>query len=287
VFVLRGVQCVGGLFFLLFVILISGCGGGRDGEDVIEKSSFLMPIKENTWVRKETVRKTRDDFFAAGGKKTTEVPVDSALAGKLKIPTSLAVNSLKDCLHQTNILDKTRTEVQKRGGVWGAYERVIKAKPYSDYGMQLDSQVNRLVFSLQHICENSQEIQLGGWGIDIVRKFKSMGKEGFRNYFISLGEVSGDVDRWVRFAEFTIQSKNRKIPYSKIGESLAQAKTLVVLYDGLSQRKIEDESSFQTFLTEGSTLLSVINESFVTDPQLVLAIQDEEILPFDDIKGEM
>ena len=163
----------------------------------------------------------------------------------------------------------------------------MKAKPYSDYGMQLDSQTNRLVFSLQYICENSQEIQLGGWGTDVVHKFESMGKEGFRNYFISLGEVTGNIDRWVRFAEFVIQSKNRKIPYSKIGKSLAQAKTLVARYEDLSQRIIEDGSSLQTFLTEGSTLLSVINESFMNDPQLVLAIQDEEILPFDDIKGEM
>ena len=90
-------QCLGGLIFLLAGVLISGCGGDRDGEDVVEKSSFLMPIKENTWVRKETVRKTRDDFLASEGKKTTEVPVDSALAAKLKIPASLTVNSLQDC----------------------------------------------------------------------------------------------------------------------------------------------------------------------------------------------
>ena len=124
---MKGMQCLGGLIFLLAGVLISGCGG--DGEDVVEKSSFQMPIKENTWVRKETVRKTRNDFLTSSGKKTTEVPVDSALAAKLKIPASLIVNSLQDCLQQANALDKTRTEVQKRGGVWGAYERVMKAKP--------------------------------------------------------------------------------------------------------------------------------------------------------------
>lgn len=272
---------------LLAGILVSGCGGGGDGEDVVEKSSFQMPIKENTWVRKETVRKTKDDFFASAGKKTIEVPVDSTLADKLKTPASLSINTQEECLQQANSLDETRTEVQKRGGLWGAYERVMKAKPYSDYGMQLDSQTNRLVFSLQHICKNSQEIQLAGWGTATVRRYESMGKEGFRNYFIKLGEVPGDIDIWVRFAEFAIQSKNRKVPYSKIGESLAQAKILVDLYDDLSQRKLEDASTLQTFLTEGSTLLSVINDSFTTDPQLVLALQDEEILPFEGLKGEM
>jgi hypothetical protein len=267
--------------------MVTSCGNGVEGEDVVEKSSFQMPIKENTWVRKETVRKTKDDFFSSQGTKSAEVSVDSALAAKLKTPASISINTLQECLDQANALDKTRHEVQKLGGAWGAYERVMKAKPYSDYGMQLDSQTNRLVFSLQHICKNSQEVQLDGWGTEMVRRFEGMGEEGFRNYFISLGEVPGDIDRWVGFAKFAIQSKGRKIAFPKIGESLAQAKTLVDLYEGLAKRKIEDDNTLQTFLTEGATLLSVINESFKTDPQLVLALQDEAIIPFDDIKGEM
>ena len=273
---------------LLAVALIAGCGGGVEGEDVVETSSFQMPIKENTWVRKETVRKTKDDFFSSKkSKKNLEVPVDSKLAAKLKKPVSISIATQEECLQQANALDKTRTAVQRSGGVWGAYERAMKAKPYSDYGMQLDSQTNRLVFSLQHICKNSQEVRLSGWGAETVRRFESVGEEGFRNYFVNLGEVPGDIDRWVSFAKFAIQSKGRKVPYSKIGESLGQAKTLVQLYESLSQRIIEDDSSLQTFLTEGATLLSVINESFTADPRLVLALQDEEILPFEDIKGEM
>jgi hypothetical protein len=102
-----------------------------------------------------------------------------------------------------------------------------------------------------------------------------------------LGAVSGDIDRWVRFAEFAIQSRERKVPYSEIGESLAQAQPLVDLYDDLSQRKISDDASLQTFLTEGATLLNVINESFTTDPRIVLALQYEEVFPFEDLKGHM
>jgi hypothetical protein len=268
-------------------VLVSGCDASGDGEDVVEKSSFQMPIKENTWVRKETMRKSKDDFFSSKGKKSPEVPVDSSLAAKLKKPASISIKTLKECQVQANALDKTRTEVQKTGGAWSAYERVMKAKPYSDYGMQLDSQTNRLVFSLQHICENSEKVQLTGWDAETVRMFETMGEEGFRSHYIGLGEVTGDIDKWVGFAKFAIQSKNRKISFSTIGESIAKAKTLVDLYASLSQRKIEDDGALQTFLTEGATLLSVINESFKADPQLKLAIQDEDIKPFQDIEGEM
>ena len=284
--VLKGMQCAGWLVFLSAGFLVSGCNGG-DGEDVVDKSSFQMPIKENTWVRKEKVRKTKNDFFSSAGKKNVEVPVDSTLATKLKTPVSLSISTEKECLQLTNAFDKKRTEVQKRGGLWHAYERVPEAKLYSEYGMQLDSQTNRLVFSLKYLCKNAQGFRLTGWGAETVRKFKSMGKESFRKHFRDLGEAPADVDNWIRFAEFSIQSKDRKIPYAKIGESLAKAQPLVDLYADLSQRKIDDDTSLQTFLTEGASLLSVINENFTTDPRMVLALQDEEIHPFEGLKGEM
>ena len=62
---------------------------------------------------------------------------------------------------------------------------------------------------------------------------------------------------------------------------------MIDFYEGLSQSKIEGETSLKTFLTEGSSLLSVINESFTTDPQMVLALADEAMLPFEDLKGQM
>ncbi len=273
------------LYSVLVVgFLVSGCG---EGEDVVEKSAFQMPVKENTWVRKETVRKTKDDFFAASGEKSAEVSVDSTLVAKLKKTATLSVNTEQECVEQANALDKKRTAVQKRGGLWHAYERVMEAKPYSDYGMQLDSQTNRLVFSLKHLCQNAHEYRLDGWGAATVQSFESMGKEGFRTHFLFLGNAPADVEKWVRFAEYSIQHRSRNVAYSKIGESLAQAKTLIDLYESLWQRKVEGDTALKTFLTEGASLLSVINDSFTTDPQMVLALKDEAMLPFEDLKGQM
>ena len=89
------------------------------------------------------------------------------------------------------------------------------------------------------------------------------------------------------FAEYSIQHRSRNVAYSKIGESLAQAKTLIDLYESLWQRKVEGDTALKTFLTEGASLLSVINDSFTTDPQMVLALKDEAMLPFEDLKGQM
>ncbi|MBT5377371.1 MAG: hypothetical protein HOL15_11195 [Nitrospinaceae bacterium] len=271
---------------LVMGLLVSGCGGG-DGEDVVEKSSFQMPVKENTWVRKEMVSKSKEDFFASVGKKGPEVAADAVLLAKLKSPAKLTVNTQAECVEQAEILDRRRIAVQKRGGAWHAYEKVAEAKPYSNYGMQLDSQTNRLVFSLKHLCINAHEFRLDGWGQSTVKSFESLGKEGFRKHFLFLGNAPADVEKWVRFSEYSIKHRGRKVAYSKIGETLARAKTMIDFYEGLSQSKIEGETSLKTFLTEGSSLLSVINESFTTDPQMVLALADEAMLPFEDLKGQM
>jgi hypothetical protein len=274
---------------ILFVMLvmITGCGNGVEGEDVVEKSTFQMPVKENTWVRKEIFRKSSNDLSFKVNKTGAEVPVDYALASELKKPEKLPINTQRECSEQADALDKQRTKVQERGGVWHAYEKNDKSKPYSDYGMQLDSQTNRLVFSLKHICKNAQEISLSGWGAQTVRSYESMGKKGYINHFITLGEVQGDIDRWVRFAEFAIKSRDRNVSYSEIGESIAKGRRLIDLYDDLSTRNINDGATLQQFLADGSTLLSVINESFTSDPRLMLALQYEELFPFEDIKGEM
>jgi hypothetical protein len=272
---------------IIMLVMVTGCGNGVDGEDVIHKSSFQMPVKENTWVRKETMRKTKADVFSNSKNTVAKVAVDLALLAKLKEPSMLPISTQQECSELANGLDKTRTEVQERGGVWHAYERDVKAKPYSNDGMQLDSQTNRLVFSIMHICKNAKGLRLDGWGTKTVQRYERMGKEGYINYFINLGEVQGDIDRWVRFAEFAIKSRERNVSYSAIGKSVNRAQRALGLYNDLSQRKITDNTSLRKFLTEGATLLSAINESFTNDPRLILALQYEETFPFEDIEGEM
>jgi hypothetical protein len=272
---------------VITLVMFVGCRNGVDGEDVVEKSSFQMPMKENTWVRKETVRKTKADIFSNAKNVHTKIPIDPTLEAELKKSVVLSVNTQQECSEHSETLDKRRIKVQSQGGVWHAYERNLKAKHYSNDGMQLDSQTNRLVFSIKHICNNAKGIHLDGWGTKTVERYGRMGEEGYINYFINLGEVQGDIDRWVRFAEFAIKSRDRNVPYSAIGESIGKAKRVLDLYDDLSQRKITDNLALQKFLTEGATLLSVINDSLTTDPRLILALQYEEMFPFEDIEGEM
>ena len=249
--------------------------------EAAQDEPMQMPFKENTWVRKEEIKKTKSFMFSTGEKLA--LPIDDRLIKKLNtISTSnSSINSEEECLSQANALDKRRMVVQKRGGAWHVFERVAEAKIYSDYGMQIDSQLNRLVFSLKHICRGAKGMPLDAWGTNKVEELKKYGKEKMRKVYIDLGNPPADVDIWVAYAERALESRKRNIPYSEIGESILRTENLVNLYEELSLRKV-DEASLNTFYSDASTLLDVIKNSLKSDPRVVLAIEEDNLLPIDD-----
>ena len=266
---------------IIFCVIVGGVLVMSCSPEAAQDEPMQMPFKENTWVRKEEIKKTKSFMFSTGEKLA--LPVDDRLIKKLnKISTSSSsINSEEECLSQATELDKRRMVVQKRGGAWHVFERVAEAKNYSDYGMQIDSQLNRLVFSLKHICRGAKGMPLDAWGTNKVEELKRYGKEKMRKSYIDLGNPPADVDIWVAYAERALESRKRNIPYSEIGESILRTENLVNLYEELSLRKV-DEASLNTFYSDASTLLDVIKNSLKSDPRVALAIEEDNLLPIDD-----
>jgi len=271
---IKGLQII--LCLSVAGVLVMSCS-----PEAAQDEPMQMPFKENTWVRKEEIKKTKSFMFSTGEKLA--LPIDDKLVKKLNtISTSnSSINSEEECLLQANAIDKRRMVVQKRGGAWHVFERVAEAKIYSDYGMQIDSQLNRLVFSLKHICRGAKGMPLDAWGTNKVEELKKYGKEKMRKVYIDLGNPPADVDIWVAYAERALESRKRNIPYSEIGESILRTENLVNLYEELSLREV-DEASLNTFYSDASTLLDVIKNSLKSDPRVALAIQEDNLLPIDD-----
>ena len=263
-------------------IFVSGCSA-----EPVDEAPLQMPFKENTWVRKETLTKSSAQISESSYKTLPALPVDASLAKKLRTisASSPEVKNEKDCLAQANALDKRRTAVQERGGVWHIFESVMEIKEYTNYGMQLDSQMNRLVHSLKHLCRSTKGMPLNGWGREKVEQLQNFGKEKMRENYIKLGDAAGDVDLWIKFAELAIESKKRNIPFTKVRESLSRSANMVALYEGLSLRKV-DGANKQSYYSEASTLLSAINDSFKSDPNIAMAIEDENLLSHSDLEAD-
>ena len=279
-FKIRCLQVI--LCVALMGIFASGCSAEPVGEAPLQ-----MPIKENTWVRKETLTKSSAQISGASYETLPALPVDASLAKKLQtISTSSSeVKNEQDCLAQANALDKRRTTVQERGGIWHIFESSMEIKEYTNYGMQLDSQMNRLVLSLKNLCQATKGMRLNGWGREKVEQLQKFGKEKMRQNYLELGDAAGDIDLWIEYAERAIESKKRNIPFSKVRESISRSENMVALYEDLSLRKVDGVNK-QSYYSDAATLLSAINDSFKSDPNIAMAIEDENLLSHTDLEAD-
>ena len=265
---------------LLAVALLglAACGGEQAAEKPLN-----LPEKENTWVRTEKVEITKDAVLAGTQTDAPPIPINEALRKKLATVNPLtqapSVVDVASCLALLEPLDKKRTAVQKQGGLWHAFERSPEARPYSDNGMQLDSNVNKLIFSLTHLCQTAEGVPQNKLALAINAMVRDKGRNAARAYLIELGEPPEDMDRWLEYAEFAKKNQNRKVPYPALRDLLLKTQALIDTYEELLQRKV-DPGSVDAFLSDAVTLLSVVNSFLDQDANLVMATHEETMIPF-------
>ncbi|MZH41821.1 MAG: hypothetical protein F3740_08450 [Nitrospinae bacterium] len=274
------------LQFILYVvftgIFVSGPSAGP-----VEETPMQMSIKENHYDTLKDFTKSSAQIPEISYENLPSLPIDNSLKKKLKTVSDSRpeVKNEQDCVAQTNELDKRRTAVQERGGIWHIFESVKEIKEYTNYGMQLDSQMNRLVHSLKYLCGATKGMQLNGWGREKVEELQKLGKEKMLEKYIAFGDAKGDIEIWIKYAEIAIESKKRNIPFSKVRESISRSENMVTMYEELSLRKINEDNK-NSFYLEASTLLSTINDSFKSDPNIALAIEEENLLSHTDLEAD-
>lgn len=265
--------------------ILSACGG----EEEKTMSAIRLPEREVTWVRKQEVRKTRDAALSGDRQKSSEIPLNESLVEKLKQAASAAgTGSVKDrtsCLASVKRLDIKRTGVQKAGGMWHAFERNSESKPYSNNGMQIDSQTNKMVFALEHLCKTAEGKPMEPMEQWVDHNLKTMGKEAAIEKFSDIAN-KGDAETWVEHLEVAKKNENRTVDYQTIEKLINRAEPLVNLYEELSKRPVDD-ASVQAFLSDSVTLLSSVNQFITGDKILVMALKEDNSAPFYNLESEM
>jgi len=259
-------------------------------EEAQEEPAVQLPPREHTWVRKETVKKTKDAFFAKQDESQPNIPVNEALAKKLTQTRSSNVKgSVKDtasCLALLKPLDVKRTDVQKAGGMWGAFERSSDVRGHSEKGMQIDSRINKLIFALGHLCKTAKGLPQNNIARVISGKVSQKGKEAVIEEFRGLGKAQKDIDIWLEYAEYWQKNKKRDLDYKSIEGLMAQSTPLIDLYAELTTRQV-DPNSKQGFLSDAVTLLDALKKLSSTDEYIVLALKEEKDAPYENLDPDM
>jgi len=269
--------------YLVSVTVLFACGGAEEG-----KGPVIQPKKEATWVRTEKVQTTTEEIFSNAEKKLAEIPINTSLVAKIttKKPGLIVTTDVVSCLDRLESLDLRRTLVQKFGGMWGAFERNVGSKPYSFYGMQLDSNVNKIVFSLRYLCQTSEGVPLNNVAIEFKKLMQDHGREEAVKILLSRGEHPEDIEVFLNYEEFARKIRERKIDFKVINPRLDQAELLIDLYEELSNKSI-DEQFTDTFLSNSVTLLKVMNEFLQTDQMMVMALNEDGLVPYHHIDQDM
>jgi len=269
--------------YLVSVTVLFACGGAEEG-----KGPVIQPKKEATWVRTEKVQTTKEKILSSAEKKLAEIPINISLVAKIttKKPGLIVTTDVVSCLDRLESLDLRRTLVQKFGGMWGAFERNVDSKPYSFYGMQLDSNVNKMVFSLRYLCQTSEGVPLNNVAIEFKKLRQDHGREETIKILLSRGEHPEDIEVFLNYEEFARKIRERKIDFKVISPRLDQAERLIDLYEELSNKSI-DEQSADTFLSNSVTLLKVMNEFLQTDQMMVMALNEDGLVPYHHIDQDM
>ncbi len=139
---------------LIGILLLTACGQDQSAEEPLR-----LPARENTWVKTEQVEITKHDVLSSQSGAAIHIPINEDLQEQLMQASGRAPQSpvadTASCLALLEPLDTTRMAVQREGGAWAMFERSDLIKPYSNNGMQIDSNLNRLVFSLRHLCRTA------------------------------------------------------------------------------------------------------------------------------------
>ena len=104
---------------IIFSLIVGGVLVMSCSPEAAQDEPMQMPFKENTWVRKEEIKKTKSSMFSADEKLA--LPIDARLVKKLNTisTSSSSIKSEEECLSQAKALDKRRMVDQKRGGAGG------------------------------------------------------------------------------------------------------------------------------------------------------------------------
>jgi len=263
--------------------VLFACDSAEEAEGPV-----IQPKKEATWVRTEKVQTTKEEVFSGDKEILADIPLNTSLIAKITTKKSDSVVTIDkvSCLDRLDSLDLRRTLVQKHGGMWGAFERNMDSKPYSFHGMQLDSNVNKMIFSLRYLCKTSEGVPLNKVAIEFKKLLQDYGREETKKILISRGEHPEDIENYLNYEEFARKISARKIDFKTINLRLDQSERLMNLYEELSKKSI-NEQTIDAFLSNSVTLLKVMNEFIQTDQVMVMVLNEDALVPYHHIDQDM
>ncbi len=249
-----------------------------------------MPPKENTWVKTESVEQTREAYLAKKDSAPREILIDESFQKTLLTasanPQGVVVDEAS-CKAALRPLEEKRKSLQRSGGMWHAFERAPEVRSFSNTGMQIDSNFNKIAQAMVHLCDTAGGVPKSPVARMIAGIIKDKGsKESAREHLIDMGREVQDIEIWFQYEASAEKATTRKVSYEVIEGLIRKTQTLLNGYEDLYKRKVTAKEK-ENFLSQSKTLLAVINDSLVSVPEFFMALGEDLAEPHVKFIGEM
>ncbi|GJL78289.1 MAG: hypothetical protein NPINA01_12780 [Nitrospinaceae bacterium] len=195
---------------------------------------------------------------------------------------SLAQPKSANCLKLVLPLDKTREDVQSEGGVWGIFSKNPAMNRHSSKAIAVDSKMSRLISTLTYLCKTRSGVPLNELASYVSRKVAELGEERFKNLHVTLGKPEKEIESWLVYTKIAKANRKRVLEFEKIKISIQDAGRLVKAYRTLFTEFMNGDE-VETLLSRTTSLNKKVEEFFIQDPYIALAIFEESQVPFWDI----
>ncbi len=273
---------------IVFLCMTSfvACGGTLHSQELLPDD---MSPREKTWIRTPTVDLTREAYLSKEDKAPREISIDTSFQQVLQKEASTPKGVVRDeasCKKTLHPLEEKRKALQYDGGMWHAFERSPEIRPFSNTGMQIDSNLNKVAQALQHLCATANGVPkspIARMVADIIKE--RGGKDGAREYLSDMGRAKKDIEIWFNYEEAAEKATTRTVSYEAIEGLMRKFQTLLSGYENLYNRKVTAAEK-DKFLSQSKTLLTVINNSLVKVPEFAMAQAEEMAEPHVKFIGE-
>lgn len=187
----------------------------------------------------------------------------------------------KKCQSHLSPLLQSKEAVLNNGGMWSLFEKFIKLRSDSTKGLQLDKQVQNLIWLLDYLCGTIEGVPLNELATYMTQQLKEKSEQKLREELIQLGKPPAEVDLWFKFVHVAKNQQTRKLDLETILFSIEKALPLVKQYQLIAEEL--DRSPNKDFIQRVDNLAQSIDQLKSSDPYLSQAVHENGQVPYWDI----
>ena len=167
--------------------------------------------------------------------------------------------------------------IKDRGGIWGMFDKNYKVRNHAAVTLKLDSQINVLIFRLEHLCATPNGVPFDEIAQVLVPQLKAKGEQVLMEDLINIGHVVEEAEKLIAYARFAESNLNRKLELDRINKAINESQPFITRLVELSKKIGEVES--EKLITDLKVLTRDVEKFLATAPYLVLADKETAEVP--------